>query len=204
MRIINSIFHNKFIYDRRMKRLYTLISSLISKYKCFNILDIGAGDGKIDRMLMDNLDVDITGIDVLVRDKTYIPVSKYNGKHIDLPDNSVNTTMLIDVLHHADNPAAVFNEAVRVASDYIIVKDHILHGTISYIKLKLMDYVGNKHYSVRLPYNYLSKASWKQLFKDNDLKVIGCKTNLNLYTGLFHILFDSNLHFIVILKKDVK
>ena len=193
--------HNLFVYDRRMDVLSKQITKLIKKFKITSILDIGAGDGKIDSILMKNCDVDITGIDVLVRPKTYIPVIKYDGHNIPKEDNSVDTTMLIDVLHHTDNPEAVFKEITRVTNKYIIIKDHVLHGKLSFLKLKLMDYVGNKQYSVSLPYNYLTNKRWKKLFKENDLEVVYYTNKLNLYTFIFHWLFDSNLHFIAVLKK---
>ena len=191
--------HKKFIYDNRIIQLYNNIKYL-AKDSTF-ILDIGAGDGKLDKMLMDNTDLSIIGIDVLVRDTTYIPVLQYDGKHILREDNSTNTTMLIDVLHHTDNPEEVFKEVVRVTNKYIIIKDHIKTNTWSYIKLKLMDIVGNKSYGVSLPYNYLTKSEWQKLFKDNNLRVVKCKTNLHLYKGICHKLFDSNLHFIALLEK---
>lgn len=200
---ISNMFHKLFIYDRRMNQLHKHLSSIIKSNNCTDILDIGAGDGKIDRMLIDSCNVNITGIDVLVRETTYIPIKEYNGAHINLSDNEINTTMMIDMLHHTDDPKSVFKEAVRVSNKYIIIKDHIVSGWWSRLKLKMMDYVGNKHYSVRLPYNYLTKKQWSNMFKEEHLKIIHTKTNLNLYKGLFHFLFDSNLHFIVILEKDV-
>ncbi|MBE7069275.1 MAG: class I SAM-dependent methyltransferase [Ruminococcaceae bacterium] len=199
---ISGKFHDKFVYDRRMSQLHDHISKLISEFGCERILDVGAGDGKIDSMLMETNNIPITGIDVLVRDVTYIPVEEYDGSHINREDNSVNTTMMIDVLHHIDDPEAVFKEVVRVTDKYVIIKDHIRHGFISYIKLKMMDYVGNKQYSVRLPYNYLTAERWNKMFKDNNLEVVSYNTDLKLYKGLFHLLFDSNLHFITILKKS--
>lgn len=199
---LSSIFHKLFIYDRRMSQLHNHLSSTITKYNCNNVLDIGAGDGKIDKMIQDSCNNKITGIDVLVRDVTYIPVTEYDGYHIDMENDSVDATMMIDVLHHTDDPSVVFNEAVRVSKKYIIVKDHIRSNWISYVKLKMMDYVGNKHYSVRLPYNYLTKNEWNKLFKDASVKVVGLNKDLNLYTGLFHLLFDRNLHFIAVLEKE--
>ena len=59
--------------------------------------------------------VKITGIDVLVRNDTYIPVEKYDGYHINKSNNSVPATMMIDVLHHTEKPELVLKEAVRVS-----------------------------------------------------------------------------------------
>ncbi len=199
---LSNKFHSKFIYNRRMSQLFNHLSTIIKKYNITDILDIGAGDGKIDSLLIDNNDIHISGIDVLVRDTTYITVTKYDGTHIDLDDNNINATMMIDVLHHTEDPSIIFNEAVRVTKNYIIIKDHIVSGFLSRLKLILMDYVGNKHYSVNLPYNYLSKDKWTDMFTNANVKVDYYITDLHLYKGLFHVLFDSNLHFIAVLKKD--
>lgn len=192
--------HNKLIYSRRMHRLAEVIS--VALEDSHNILDVGCGDGKIDLYLMQkNPALKITGIDVLVRPETYIDVIKYDGYHIPLKDNAVDTVMIIDVLHHVDEPALLMKELARVCSSTIIIKDHIKSGPFSYVKLRLMDYVGNAHYHVRLPYNYLTKKEWKGLFQDNRLTILNCKTNLNLYSGIFHLFFDRNLHFIAKLHK---
>lgn len=194
-------FHNKMIYSRRMARLTELISEMLEGTQ--KILDVGCGDGRIDSYLMSsNKEIEIIGIDVLVRDNTYIDVIEYDGYHIPLKDNVVDTVMVIDVLHHVDDPQRLIKEMVRVTSDSIIIKDHIKVGFVSYIKLRLMDYVGNAHYHVRLPYNYLTKEQWDSVFMNNNLELKIYKTDLNLYTGLFHILFDRKLHFIAKLKKN--
>lgn len=184
-----------------MSQLHGHISRLIQRHDIKEILDVGAEDGMIDSMLMAHANVSITGIDVLVRDKTYIPVEQYDGLHIEKEDGSVDTLMLIDVLHHTDDPEAVFKEVCQVSNRYVIVKDHVKHGLISYLKLRLIDYVGNSRFHIHLPYNYLTSSRWNKMFDDNDLDIVSYMTNLNLYTGLYHLLFDSNLHFIVLLEK---
>ena len=69
---ITDKFHSKFIYNRRMFQLHNHISEIIKKYNIKQILDVGAGDGKIDSMIMENNDVSITDLDVLFIDTTYI------------------------------------------------------------------------------------------------------------------------------------
>lgn len=169
------------------------------------VLDVGCGDGKIDSLLMsEKKGLSIKGIDVLVRPDTYIEVTEYDGIHIPYEDNSFDTVMAIDVLHHTDDPSVVFAEMVRVAKNYIVIKDHIKAGFISYLKLRAMDYVGNAHYKVRLPYNYLKRSQWQKMIDDNNLEIEVWNTKLNLYTGIFHLLFDRKLHVIFKLKKNTE
>lgn len=198
---LTKIFHNKLVYSRRMTRLTELILPELKNSK--KILDVGCGDGKIDSYIIErNRDLTIQGIDVLVRPDTYIDVKQYDGKTIPYGDGEFDTVMTIDVLHHTDDPGAIVAELARVSSRYVIIKDHVRSGWISYIKLRAMDYVGNAHYHVRLPYNYLSGRQWKDIFAANGLRVVRMQRHLNLYRGMFHLLFDRNLHFIGVLEKE--
>jgi len=184
--------HDKFVYNRRMD----LLSDIISKYlnDREKILDIGCGDGKIDCYIMQKKNVDIIGVDVLVRNTTYIPVQEYDGVHLPFADNSFDVILFVDVLHHIDNPLFILQEAKRVAKT-IIIKDHLHEGLLAYSTLKFMDYVGNAHYGVRLPYNYLNKTEWDSLFHEVGLKIECTDSKLNLYPFPFNLLFDRKLHF---------
>lgn len=202
MSIIKKL-HKRFVYNSRLNSLKTHIISICKDYDISQILDIGAGDGALDRLLLtENPLFHISGIDTLKRPFTFIPVEEYDGAHINLNDNSVEATMLIDVLHHTDNIAEVLKEASRVSKKYIIIKDHIVSDKKSLFKLKLMDYVGNKPNGVSLPYNYLTQDEWDCLFGQLGLSVKYIKSDLHLYSGLFHPIFDSDLHFIALLEKE--
>ena len=203
MSIILKKLHKHFVYNSRLNSLKTHIISICKDYDISQILDIGAGDGALDRLLLtENPLFHISGIDTLKRPFTFIPIEEYDGAHINLNDNSVEATMLIDVLHHTDNIAEVLKEASRVSKKYIIIKDHIVSDDKSLFKLKLMDYVGNKPNGVSLPYNYLSKDEWDSVFGQLGLSIKYIKYDLHLYSGLFHSIFDSDLHFIALLEKE--
>ena len=197
---ITKCFHDKVVYSRRMNRLTELLIPLLGE--SHNVLDVGCGDGKIDSLITSQQKVEIMGIDVLVRPQTYIEVREYDGKHIPFEDKSFDTVMAIDVLHHTDNPTEVLKEMARVSGKFVILKDHVRTGLISYIKLRAMDYVGNAHYKVRLPYNYQTEKQWKDMFDECQLDVVACHKKLNLYTGLWHLLFDRNLHVIYLIQKN--
>ena len=130
-----------------------------------------------------------------------IQVQQYDGEHIPYEDSSIDTVIIIDVLHHTDNPGKLLSESARVAKRQVIIKDHTKTGLLSVIKLRMMDYVGNRHYGVRLPYNYLTKDEWSRLFQENNLIINNYNVSLNLYKGIFHVIFDKGLHFIADLRK---
>lgn len=190
--------HDGFVYNRRMDLLSDIISRQLKNGA--KVLDIGCGDGKIDKLIMQKKDVDIYGVDVLVRGTTYISVQEYDGERLPYEDNSFDTIIFIDVLHHIKTPFTIMQEAARVAKSNIIIKDHFKKGILAYSTLKFMDYVGNAHYGVNLPYNYMTEIEWEQLFNQLNLTVAQRKesyqTNLHLYPFPFNLIFDRNLHFI--------
>jgi len=192
--MLTKILHDKFVYNRRMDLLSEIIGKqLQSRTK---VLDIGCGDGKIDKLIMQKKEVDIYGVDVLVRDKTYIPVQKYDGKLLPFDNNTFDTVIFIDVLHHIENLIDILREAKRVARERIIIKDHLLKGVLAYQTLRFMDYFGNSHYGVSLPFNYLSEVKWDSYFSEVGLLVKDYFTKLFLYPFPFNLLFDRNLHFV--------
>jgi len=189
--------HDKFVYNRRKNLLSTIFSDLL--HEGASVLDIGCGDGKIDYLITQKKDVDILGVDVLVRDKTYVPVQEFDGENLPFEDDSFDTVLFIDVLHHIDNPAAILKEAKRVARKNIIIKDHLQKGAFAFTTLKLMDYVGNAHYGVNLNYNYLKQENWNELFKEVGIEPPSLEEwidKLNLYPFPFNLIFDRKLHFV--------
>ena len=195
--MITKELHDKFVYNRRMELLSDIISTQLHDGQ--KILDIGCGDGKIDYLIMQKKNVDITGVDVLVRSTTYIPVQEYDGRVLPFPNNAFDAVLLIDVLHHIDVPLGILQEAKRIAKRNVIIKDHLREGFLAYSTLKFMDYFGNAHYGVRLPYNYLNKSEWDTLFRQVGLNIQEYNKELNLYPFPFTLCFDRGLHFVATL-----
>lgn len=160
------------------------------------ILDIGCGDGSIAAEIMSQRnDVDITGVDVLVRETTKIPVVPYDGATLPFPESSFDAVCLVDVLHHTDDPFSVLREATRVAP-MVVVKDHLTHGLFALSTLRLMDWVGNARHGVRLPYNYVSEDEWRQGIDSLNLSIQSWKTDLDIYPPGLSWWFDRRLHVI--------
>ena len=159
------------------------------------VLDVGCGDGLIDHVIMDETGVSIEGIDTLVRPSTHIPVRAFSGSVIPYADRSVDVVMFVDVLHHTSDPKVLLTEAARVGRS-VLIKDHLREGFLAYETLRLMDWVGNAHHGVVLPYNYLSRAEWDVAFHEVGLRVNQLDTKLSLYPVPFSLIFERGLHFI--------
>jgi ubiquinone/menaquinone biosynthesis C-methylase UbiE len=153
----------------------------------------------IDRLILEQrTDVSIQGIDVLVRQDTPIPVSQFDGVTIPFSDASFDVVMFVDVLHHTVDPFVLLKEAQRVAGT-VLIKDHFRDGFLSRTALRLMDWVGNAHHGVALPYNYWSRFEWAQAFAELQLKVGATNSRLGLYTRPASWIFERGLHFVAIL-----
>lgn len=190
--------HEKFVFGRRVRVLSQHISPLIPKGA--RVLDVGCGDGTLDFVVMQQRpDVSITGLDTLVRPDTRIPVAAFDGRSIRYPDGMFDAVMLVDVLHHASDPLLLLREATRVGK-IVLVKDHFRNGFLAGPTLRFMDWVGNAHHGVALPYNYWSKSEWDAAFIRLDLKPVQMTLSLGLYPTPASWIFERGLHFVASLR----
>jgi SAM-dependent methyltransferase len=193
--------HGGFVHGRRVTTLAKTIAPLIPRNA--KVLDVGCGDGTLAARISGlRPDLRIEGLDVLVRSHTAIPVRHFDGSHLPYDDASVDVILMVDVLHHTDDPLVLLRESARVARSEILVKDHLREGFLSRLTLRGMDWVGNARHGVRLPYNYWSRAQWNAAFDELRLAVRHWQSTLNLYPRPASWLFDRSLHFVAILGVD--
>jgi ubiquinone/menaquinone biosynthesis C-methylase UbiE len=197
--LLNTL-HTKLVFGRRVQTLAKALSEMIPIGS--RVLDIGCGDGQISaRIMKGREEVSITGIDVLLRPERHIPVRQFDGSSIPFDNSSFDVVMFVDVLHHTKDPTALLTEATRVTKKYILLKDHFRTGFLGALTLRLMDWFGNVHHGVVLPYNYLSEAEWDQIYAGLALRPARTVRNLHLYPKPADLIFGRGLHFIVLLEK---
>ena len=185
--------HSRAVHGRRVRTLAARLASVVPPKA--RVLDVGCGDGAVAALLMQlRDDVEISGIDVFVRPTTHIPVVAYDGHRIPFDDAGFDAVVFVDVLHHTEDPMELLREAARVAPGAIIVKDHAADGLLSRPTLRLMDWVGNAHHGVALPYNYWSTSRWQQAVADLGLRTEVWETTLGLYPAPASWVFDRGLH----------
>ena len=102
-------------------------------------------------------------------------------------------------LHHAEDATVLLNEARRVARKSIILKDHTMDGLLAYETLGLMDWVGNAHHGVALPYNYWPERRWYEVFAEVGLQLTRWEARIPLYPFPASLIFGHGLHFIAVL-----
>jgi SAM-dependent methyltransferase len=187
--------HGAYVYDRRVGRLGDILAEVIPRNA--SILDVGCGDGLLSSRIKDlRPDIEIRGIDVLVREVTHIPVELFDGQTIPEPAGSVDIALLVDVLHHTDDPMILLREAARVARHGVVIKDHTRDGFLAGPTLRFMDFVGNAHHGVALPYNYWPYHRWVAAFKELGSSSVTWRKDLKLYAWPADLVFGRSLHFV--------
>ncbi len=184
----------------RVERLADIIIAMIPS-RC-SMLDVGSGDGLLSYTIMKKRpDVSCTGLDILIRNNSYIPTKHYDGILFPFKDEEFDVVMFIDVLHHSDKQSQLLAEAKRVSKRYVLVKDHLLGGSISKILLKSMDWIGNKSYGVSLPYHYLKPPEWYDLFARAGFEILSFRDKLDVHNIFWLNYLEKRLHFIAFLEK---
>jgi SAM-dependent methyltransferase len=187
--------HGRLVFGRRVRKLADHLAAALPD--AGSVLDVGCGDGSIDvAVLALRPRLRIIGIDVLVRERTHIPVMHFDGTALPFPDHYFDVVMFVDVLHHTPDPSVLLAEARRVARRAVVLKDHTRDGLLAGATLRLMDWVGNAHHGVALPYNYWPEAAWRATFESLKLRVDVWEARLGLYPWPVSLVFDRSLHFI--------
>jgi SAM-dependent methyltransferase len=191
--------HESYVHNRRTSVLSEWCSNLIPANT--TVLDVGSGDGRLARLVADKRpDISIDAIDVRVRGDAAIPIKTFDGKSIPFDESSFDVVMLVDVLHHTDDPMILLHEAVRVARQTLVIKDHLLQGAFAYQTIRFMDWMANARHGVALPYNYWTPAQWHGAFDTLGLTVSSWQSNLKLYPFPADLIFGRSLHFIAVLQ----
>lgn len=194
--VLNAV-HGALIFGRRVDVLADALSAALPAGPG-RVLDLGCGDGQVAVAIMDRRpELTLEGVDVLVRPVTHIPVTPYDGVTLPFENKSFDDVTIVDVLHHTDDPAAVLTEAARVARRSVVIKDHLREGVLAGPTLRLMDWVGNRGHDVRLPYNYLDSAQWRQAFAKAGLVEASRQAKLGLYPAPLSWAFERQLHFVI-------
>lgn len=110
MRLLNWT-HDRVVHSWRVEALRRSLAPLVPEGAF--VLDVGCGDGLLARRLAESRGCRVEGTDVLSRPAPHILTTLFDGRHIPDEDNSIDVVMLVDVLHHTDDPGTLLSEARR-------------------------------------------------------------------------------------------
>lgn len=187
-------FNEFYGFPVRLNHLLRCISPYLEDVE--KVLDLGASSGRLAKELSRiRPHAHFSCLDVYVPEKTFIPVQRYDGRQIPFPDSFFDCVMIVDVLHHDEDPEAILREAKRVSKKYILIKDHYWETRADFLLLCYADYIGNKPYGIPLPYNFLKLPDWNNLIGKTQLTV--SKSEQFRYTPI-----DICKHVIFLLEKQ--
>lgn len=147
------------------KRIFSFVTPILDNIaQPASILDFGCGDGWFATQVKARFpDSEIVAIDVTLRKNALIePVIYAPGEDLPFGDASFDLVYAIDVLHHCAPPAKYLKELARVARRYILIKDHVQQGPLSYLALSLLDELGNRRFGIPSPQNYQKEWEWSE------------------------------------------
>ncbi len=190
--------HARLVHGRRVRRLAAALGALVEPG--WRVLDVGCGDGRIGALVAEASGATVEGLERRPRDGTAIPVRAFDGLRLPLDDDAVDAVMLVDVLHHTDDPTVLLGEAARVARRAVLLKDHLADRPLAVPTLRFMDWMGNRAHDVPLPGNYWSDARWRDAWARLGLEAERVETSLGLYPWPARWLFETGLHFVARLR----
>jgi len=197
-RALDGMHHLHFtaIHGRRIRGLTACFAATLPTDA--KVLDVGSGDGYLAAEIMKRRpDVVISGVDIIPRRESFIPVDLFDGERLPYDDDTFDVVMFSDVLHHATNQPDLLAEAGRVARRAVVVKDHLNERRTDEWCLRAMDWFGNRHNEVPLPYDYWSERRWCQEMQRAGIEVQEIDTRVKVYPQPLQILFGRGLHVVI-------
>lgn len=177
-------FHRRLLHSKRIATLSERLVALVPDGA--ELLDLGCGDLTLaalihqQRKLRRCVGADIWPLRSALPDGcSYVQIDA--GQALPWDADAFDIVLLVDALHHCDDPAAVLREALRVGRR-VIVKDHFEYGAATRLLLRTMDYVGNHAYGVSVPERYFTESGFLSLVESLDARLV-CPVDRNL--GLY-------------------
>jgi SAM-dependent methyltransferase len=155
--------HNTLVYTRRIRAIAEAVAPLLPPGV---LLDVGCGNGSMGRLLTDlRKDIWVVGLEVLARPRGPAALVLYDGERFPFAPQAFSSVLLADILHHAQEPAAVVRESQRVCHGAILVKDHFCENGWERLVLQVMDWTANAFHGVGSNYRYFRRRDWESLVK---------------------------------------
>jgi SAM-dependent methyltransferase len=168
------------------------------------VLDVGCGNGEQAQNLMNvRADVRVIGLEVKIRPTEPVEMVHYGGGVFPFADRSLGGVLIIDTLHHIQEPREVLIECLRVTEGPVVIKDHFYENQFEHLLLRLLDLAGNAAHGVSSIYNYFRRVTWNQLLEE-----IGAEETYRLdevpdeYPLLLQPLLGRRIQFVAVIRNQ--
>lgn len=156
------------------------------------VLDLGAGEGYVGDVVAESLGVAVTGVDVARFGDGRRSVDLYDGRSLPCASGRFDATLVVFVLHHAEDPVAVLREAVRVTDGPVVVLETVWRAGWQKGWLEGVDRLVNRVRSGAAmreePLDIRSNAGWLGVFAREGLSVRHTETFRGLHPQALYVL----------------
>jgi len=202
-------YHHRTVHLPRVDRLSAVVVDLVRQLErrdgataVRTLLDVGSGDGRIARGVAARLDLErAVGVDILARPEPAIETRIYDGRTLPCGDQSFDVVSLLDVLHHAEQPAELLRECLRVARRAVVLKDHLSFGYLSDKLLELMDHAGNAGPGVAVRGTYWQLPEWFELVREAGGRITAMRWPLTIHNLPWRLITRSELQFAALIER---
>ena len=149
------------IYEHRARWTYRRLRKWIRPED--RVLDIGAGDCRVDELLQRKTGCQVTPVDVEDFNTTALPLVMFDGTRLPFDDQSFDVALIVFVLHHAEDPRAVLAEARRVTRRHVIVFEDVNQTGWDRWTFRGFHRLLEWSERISLPHHELSPEQWSAL-----------------------------------------
>lgn len=220
IKILNIFLKKTLLGNYRQNKIANEIAKIIKKNelkKKIKILDFGSGFSEpsvisyLQELLKRNYDAKIYAADLFSKDFLKKKNMNYKNKikYINsnkIIENNFDYCIISDVLHHINYNLKKNKKVKKILLDlkkkskHIIIKDHFEYNVFSRYLLRILDFLGNFQYDVKIPHKYFTKKIFFKLLLDTNLKIVNINTNISYYPKYFLFFNNKKMHFLTLLK----
>jgi SAM-dependent methyltransferase len=153
--------------DERATAIVNSFASIITPRR--RIIDIGAGKGLLAEEMARRFDARVTMVDVASYNQTNLPLTVCDSRALAFADSSFDYAILSFVLHHSQNPDAILRQALRVASQVIVIENDV-RGKLRGIVTQIIDSWPAIRYGTPPCYATRTLDEWLELFSTLPVK----------------------------------
>jgi hypothetical protein len=155
------------------------------------VLDVGTGNMLVSKYLFESRKIEVQGIDVINMNLTNLPHKLFNGCAVPFTDKFFEISLLIGVLHHAENQEELLKDVMRVTSSKMIVFEDTYKTEAGKMWVMARDIIGNLPEELHMNFSlkFRTESEWNSLFEDLGLKIEFVKTYFNPIRLTHHTLY---------------